>query len=796
MAPPSKTAERTYVSRIIAGAALFRGASADDIGELSRSARVAAYQRGKEVAPAKGKDPEVYIVETGAVAMLDREPTAEKAILIALYGPRQIAGLGAAADFCGGDRNGGRRELRALTNTTVVAIPAGDLLRVRRRSPEIAEGLIGGLSAELRDVARRMTTALQSPLELRLASFFSQLATIETGNNWEPTANVGRMPQTQVADMLGVSREHVNRTMIMWEKSGLISQARNGDVVIENRKRLTLLSGARRMAAASTFENEWHWEIEAHLNYGLNEAAHNLAMEGVKRSPRDDRFKYLAALAMARTGALKEALSLVDAFKLTTDAPNEDIASIGPRLRRDLAFADPGAPDDAMLRLAAEGYEKVFRALKTTYPGVNAATTYAMSGEAGKAKALASEVAELAAAAIEALDDDEKSYWERATLGECRLVAGDLAGAAAEFASAMAAENAAPGKIATTRKQLRRLKAATGVDEDWIDRAAPQGDVLYYSGPLAPNDDGADAMLARLRTSFERIAERRNFVAAVGALAAGADIVIAELLLEADIPLHVHLPLAPAEFLDASVAPSGDAWRERYIACVERAQTIDWTRRTPPSRAAYRLGSRIAIGKAIRQADDLAASPFGFFALQRGRSSADSISHENAELWRALDLPAETIVDDWTRAASPSPAERTPRIVAALVVKGAVDKSIAASARFEAATGELAVLAFETTGDAIAAARSAIASPRAGSGRFWLDIGVADVETKAGREAFPAALVTASCRPQTPPGKCYASDSFVCAAAASPGEAPRFEYAGIAATEEKVDPCPLFLVDL
>jgi CRP-like cAMP-binding protein len=794
MAPPATTAERTYLARLIEGAALFRSAPPDDVAELSRAARIVAFQRGKEIAPAKGKEAEIYIVETGAVALLDREPSADKGILIALYGPHEIAGLSAAAGLFDGGRSAGDRELRALSNATVVAVPAADLLRICRRTPEVAAAMIAALGAELRNLAQLLTTALQSSLELRLASFFSQLATIETGNKWEPTANIGRLPQTLIADLLGVSREHVNRTMIMWEKSGLIFQARNGDVVIENRKRLTQLAGARRASAPSTLENEWRWEIEAHLNYGLNEAAHNLAMESVKRSPRDDRFKYLAALAMARTGALKEALALVEAFKLTTDAPNEDIASIGPRLRRDLAFAAPGAPDRAMLRAAAEGYEKVFRALHTTYPGVNAATTYAMSGETAKAKKLASEVATLAAAAIDALDDDDLSYWERATLGECRLVAGDLAGAATEFASAMAAENAAPGKIATTRKQLRRLKDATGVDDAYIDRVAPQGEVLYFSGPLAPKGDAADAMIARLRSSFEKVAEKRHFVAGIGALAAGADIVIAEMLLEAGVPLHVHLPLAPADFLEASVAPSGDPWRERFIRCIEKAQTIDWARRMKGARAAYRLGSRVAIGKAARQASDLATSPFGFFALQRGRTGVDSISHENAELWRALGYASETVLDDW--AGKTGKVETTPAIATALVIDGAIDKKLAAGAMFEASIGDLGVLAFETTDAAIAAARRAATGPSAGATRFWLDIGVADGATKAGREAFPAALVTAACRPQTPPGKCYASDSFVYAAAAAPAATPRFEYAGIAATEEKLDPCPMFLVDL
>src|SRR5690606_18852924 len=167
-----------------------------------------------------------------------------------------------------------------------------------------------------------------------------------------------------------------------------------------------------------------YWEISAHINLGLNSAAYDLAMEGVKRAPRDERFKYLAVLAMARMGALREALSLVDSFKLTTDAKDEDVASIGPRLRRDLAFIGAKTPDKKALTTAAEGYEKVFRALKTTYPGVNAAATWAMAGDVGRAKKLAEDVRARAEEALQDIDEDDEAYWPRATLAECRLIEG------------------------------------------------------------------------------------------------------------------------------------------------------------------------------------------------------------------------------------------------------------------------------------------------------------------------------------------------------------------------------------
>ncbi len=795
MPQPSKSAERSYLNRIIAGAELFRAAPPDDIAEIARNARLTAIPRGKSVAPPKGKGGEVFIIETGAVAALEHDPIADKAVLIALYGPGSVAGLGAVASgLSGGAVEVSHRELRALSNVTVVAIGTADFLRVVRRSPELTEAFIGALGRELGELAARMTASLGAPLETRLAGFFADLARILSGNAWEPTVNIGRLQQTQVADMLGVSREHVNRTLIMWERSGLILQTKGGDVVIENRKRLDQIARARRIADGASIENEWIWEIQSHLGHGLNDSAFDLAMEGVKRAPRDDRFKYFAALAMARMGALKEALSLVESFKLTTDASNEDIASIGPRLRRDLAFASTPA-DMALLAEAAEGYDKVFQALKSTYPGVNAASTYAMIGDDARAKKLAREVGALAAAALDDIDEDDPSYWTRATLAECRLIEGDLAGAAAGYLAAVKAPDAAPGMIGTTRKQLKRLKSRRPIDDGWIDSAAPQAGVVYFCGPLTPAGVSASRQLERLRQRIDATLEERPLAAGVGALAAGADIAIAEALLDAGVKLHVHLPVEPAEFVATSVDPFGDHWRERYIACVERAQTIDWTRRTGRSRGAYRLGSRIGMGRVIRLAEEIDGKPYGFFALQRGRTPENSVSCENAAIWRLLGHHADIVEDDWQAVAARADAGRANDYFAALVVAGAAAPATLneGKAQFTAMSGSIACFAFENAIEAIDAARRVAASAEAKTSRLWLDIGAVD---EAATDKFPSALITAASRPLTAPGKTFASEGFVNAAIATPGCPRPFEYAGVTSTEEKLDPCPLYLVTL
>ncbi|OFX05473.1 MAG: hypothetical protein A3E78_13135, partial [Alphaproteobacteria bacterium RIFCSPHIGHO2_12_FULL_63_12] len=478
-------------------------------------------------------------------------------------------------------------------------------------------------------------------------------------------------------------------------------------------------------------------------------------------------------------------------------AASEDIASIGPRLRRDLAFETGGAPDADQLRAAAEGFEKIFKAMKTTYAGINAAATFAMSGDLSRAKGIAGKVGAGAAAALDDIDDDEPSYWSRATLAECRLIEGDAAEAANGFAAASDAVDAAPGKIATTRKQLRRLKAALGFDDGWIDQSLPQGKVLYFCGPLTAAGGANPAALEALNARASEFFERHQCIAAFGALAAGADILIAEAALKAGAPLHVHLPLAPAEFLAASVAPSGGDWRERYIACLDQAQTIEWVRRIRPSRAAYRLGARIAMGRALRLTAELTATPIGFIALQSGRTAANSVSVESSEIWKSLGHHCIITQGDWQVMAGGA-ADAGQSIFAAVVVDGgdaaAIESSAATAPLFRFSQGTLAVLAYETPRAALETAMAMARSPAGAACRLWLDVGVGARDEKKSAE-FAQTLLTASCRPQTAAGKIHASENFVYAATAYPDAMPAFGYAGFVPTEEKLDPCPMFLVD-
>ena len=782
---PQKDAERSWLARILAASPSFRSAAEDDLNELARAARNLAVQRGGVLAPPKGKPAEVYVVETGVVAKLAAEIEGGKSVLVGLFGAGDAIAIDAAfRDRPAASGADAARELRALTNVTAAAIPVEDYRRVMRRSHELAVAAIGTLSIRQSKLEARFALALQSPLEMRLAALFAQMAAMVAGNRWQPTVVIGKLSQSFVADMLGVSREHVNRTLAMWERSGLIFQTKTGDITVENRKRLMQIAGERRAARIATPETDALWEIDAHLDYGLNQVAYDLAQEALRRSPRDDRFKHRAALALARTGALDEALGLFDSFQLAKNASDEDILCLGPRLRRDLAFrAEP--PDARLLRKSAEDYEAVYARTGGYFPGVSAAAAFAMAGEAARARKIAAKVAAECETLLDGIDDDEASYYPRATLGEALLIAGDRAGAERAFAAARRAEDFTPGKAATTRKQLRRLASPLSLGDGWIDGALPQRGALYFSGPLVAEGADEDA----LSKAIDAVLEKHDIGSAFGALAAGADIIVAERLLEAGVALNIQLPLTPDAFLARSVAPFGESWSSRYAACLERAQTIDWNRNARIGPAAYRLGARVSMGKAIAQARNLDGPALGFFAVRRDERGERSVSHENESWWRSLGLAAEVLTLGWPKPPAAKDDDPAGRIYAALTITGAGAAAVGpAKAVFSAPTAGGVIAAFAEPAQAIEAAR--VLAPRHQDLRFWLDAGLS---AEGDAEALVRSLVTAICRPETTPGRIYASEIFADLASATPLP-PEFVYVGHPALEEKLHPCPLYLL--
>ncbi len=146
---------------------------------------------------------------------------------------------------------------------------------------------------------------------------------------------------------------------------------------------------------------------------------------------------------------------------------------------------------------------------------------------------------------------------------------------------------------------------------------------------------GGDALEAELAEAMREIIIREKVGVGYGALAAGSDILIAELLLEHGAELHVVLPFAEPDFLAQSVTPAGASWVDRYHAITGRASSM-----TVLSAMAYRgdtslfaHGSRVSMGMARLHARDLQAEAIQLAIVEpRG---AGTLSGSDIDTWHA-----------------------------------------------------------------------------------------------------------------------------------------------------------------
>jgi len=379
--------------------------------------------------------------------------------------------------------------------------------------------------------------------------------------------------------------------------------------------------------------------------------------------------RYLRVLALARSGSSHRAVA--EAAGLTTSLPAdllppalaEDIAALSARIAKDHALLAALPDRPALAASAAAAYEDVYRRLGRSYAGVNAATLWQIAGRKEHAQSLARDVLELVARETSALTGpaDAGHYWAWVTRAEALLVLGDSAGAVEALATAAVGAQRDLGAHATTRRQLRFLCNAIGVDPEPIVEVLAQPDVVHFCGhmtappgvrsrfPQAQQAVVADQVRARLQ------ARRVGFVH--GSLASGGDIIIAEIALELGAELHLVLPFDLDEFVAISVAPAGPGWTERFRHCLAAAASVTIASDSAYSGDAvlFAYASRIAMGHAMNRAASLDARVWQLAVFDGEEGAEKAGTAHDIHQWRRAGGTSEIIHVNSTRTHTTAP---------------------------------------------------------------------------------------------------------------------------------------------
>lgn len=443
----------------------------------------------------------------------------------------------------------------------------------------------------------------------------------------------------------------------------------------------------------------------------------------------------LSIIGYARSGALDYA------YRLLRDGGYDQLSGdpaalcVVGRLLKDRALSSGKAEQSALYLEAAKAYARAGAINGAAYPLINAATLSLLAGEGEQAKTLAAQVLEI----CERGDDEaETVYYRAATKAEALLLLGDVATARSWLAEAMARAPLAYEDHASTLRQFGLILDALGQDPAWLDACRPPRS-LHFAGHM-----GLASGNAGTRQMFRAFIQNEKIGFGYGALAAGADILIAEALVEHGAELHVLLPSPVRLFREVSVAAFGSDWALRFDRLIAQAASVSvvgigqWC----ISPNALQIANEVAMGCAVMRANALMTEAVQLVVLDSygagtgvpGSSQwAHTIWAEAGRRQHTLILPRENggvevelhpdndpgvelaalLRIEWLGAeGNPQGGDIAGRLAIAL----APYKTFSAPARW---TGEAVVVSFDTP---LAAARAALATVAALDGAVDLRI--------------------------------------------------------------------------
>jgi hypothetical protein len=510
------------------------------------------------------------------------------------------------------------------------------------------------------------------------------------------------------------------------------------------------------------------------------------------------RSSLVSIIALARSGALDRAWQLFQDAGFENAQNDPRALSVCGRLKKDQAILAAGLDRKRLYRESAASYARAAELSNTTYPRINAATLSLLAGDPENAARLAAQVL---AHSEGAGDDLETPYYRAATRAEALLLIGRDHEAEKELASAIDLAPRAYEDHASTLRQFALILSEQSASKAWLDPFRPPRS-LHFAGHMMLSPDDRESV-AQIRDILSD--ERVGF--GYGALAAGADILIAEALLERSAELHVILPVEQDRFRAVSVGDRNAAWSRRFDAVLDAASSVEIVDQTAerPSTASLQLSAEIAMGRCTMNANMLTSESVQLLLLDgEGAPGSAGSSEWSGRQWqssgrrqRVLHLPRS----DVPRLASIAGETSSEKLVAMLRLdvsavnpNSTLPQALASLANHLASEGEavhvprwiddVLLLSFETSVTALKAARQ-IAKVFGGTAdlRIAGHYGIGNLA----RNPFDGSLIVggtvsatlAHVLRSTPLGGLHVTEHFVAALyAGAANSLPRIQYVG------------------
>ncbi|HEU5319046.1 MAG TPA: Crp/Fnr family transcriptional regulator [Chloroflexota bacterium] len=213
---PPRVAQAPIVPLALARVGLFEGLPQSELEQLAALVRQRRYRRGVTIFREGDPGAALYLIESGQVRI---GITSEdgKELVIALLGPGDFFGDLALLDGAPHSADAFARE-----DCSLLLLQRSDFQRYLASRPEIANHLLGVLSRRLRRNTQMLQEAAFLDVSARVASALLQLADLHGQPDGEAITITSQFKQSELAAMVGASRESVNKWLRYYERIGLV----------------------------------------------------------------------------------------------------------------------------------------------------------------------------------------------------------------------------------------------------------------------------------------------------------------------------------------------------------------------------------------------------------------------------------------------------------------------------------------------------------------------------------------------------------------------------------------------
>jgi len=219
--------ELDSVLKLLAQGILFSELAEDDLQKLISSARIVEFKAGNTVYNKGESGEELYVIIDGNI----------KVSSVSSDGREAMFGILSPGDLLGESNllNSSTRAETAVAanNTKLIVFSNKKFLPFLEDYPKLAIKLVEILSDRLRNANSKYEETIFLDMPTRLAKILIELVEAQANTLPYVTRNILKYTQQELANLLGVSRESVNRQLRVWESNHLIEVTR-GQILIKN----------------------------------------------------------------------------------------------------------------------------------------------------------------------------------------------------------------------------------------------------------------------------------------------------------------------------------------------------------------------------------------------------------------------------------------------------------------------------------------------------------------------------------------------------------------------------------